>query len=66
MLPEAVVEAGGADRFDEAMARSEALHDALAERGPPGRLYAVSLAYRIRYVMQLNAREAMHVLELRT
>ena len=28
--------------------------------------YAVALAYRIRYVLQLNAREAMHVLELRS
>ena len=28
--------------------------------------YAVALAYRVRYVMQLNAREAMHMLELRT
>jgi thymidylate synthase ThyX len=28
--------------------------------------YAVSMAYRIRFVMQMNAREAMHVIELRT
>ena len=28
--------------------------------------YAVSLAYRMRYVMQMNAREAMHLCELRT
>ncbi len=28
--------------------------------------YAVALAYRIRYTMQMNAREAMHVLELRS
>ena len=28
--------------------------------------YAVSLAYRVRYSLQLNAREAMHLLELRT
>ena len=26
----------------------------------------MALAYRIRYVMQFNAREAMHMLELRT
>jgi hypothetical protein len=48
------------------MARSAALHDELAERLPAQAPYAVSLAYRIRYSMQLNAREAMHVLELRT
>ena len=28
--------------------------------------YAVSMAYRIRFVMDMNAREAMHVIELRT
>ena len=28
--------------------------------------YAVSLAYRIRFYLHLNAREAMHLLELRT
>ena len=28
--------------------------------------YAVALAYRIRYTMQMNAREAMHLLELRS
>jgi thymidylate synthase ThyX len=66
VLPEAVAEAGGADRFAEAMDRSKALHDALAEEVPDAASYAVSLAYRIRYVMQLNVREAMHVLELRT
>jgi thymidylate synthase ThyX len=28
--------------------------------------YAVSMAYRVRFVMDMNAREAMHVIELRT
>ena len=28
--------------------------------------YAVSMAYRIRFYMHMNAREAMHVIELRT
>lgn len=28
--------------------------------------YVVPMAYRIRYVMEMNAREAMHVIELRT
>ena len=28
--------------------------------------YAVSMAHRIRFYMELNAREAMHVIELRT
>ena len=66
-LPEAVVAAGAAEAFEAQMTRSASLHDALAERfGPAQASYAVALAYRVRYVMQLNAREAMHVLELRT
>ena len=59
-------EAGLADSFDEAMERSAALHDALALDFPEQASYAVSLAYRMRFVMQMNAREAMHLLELRT
>jgi thymidylate synthase ThyX len=42
------------------------LHDALAEPFPEQAGYAVAFAYRVRFVMQMNAREAMHVLELRT
>jgi thymidylate synthase ThyX len=28
--------------------------------------YAVAMAYRVRFYMDMNAREAMHVIELRT
>ena len=66
VLPEAVAEAGLGGRFAEAMDRSQSLHDAVAERFPKQAAYAVALAYRVRYTMQMNAREAMHVLELRT
>ena len=44
-------------------AECERLRDAgLVEEAP----YAVSLAYRIRYVLDMNAREAMHLIELRS
>jgi thymidylate synthase ThyX len=65
-LPEEVAAAGLGDRFEEAMASSAALHDALAPRFPVEAAYAVALAYRIRYSMELNARSALHLLELRT
>jgi thymidylate synthase ThyX len=65
-IPEAVAEAGCSDRFEDAMARSAALHDALAGPFPEQAAYAVALAYRVRFIMQMNAREAMHLLELRT
>ncbi len=65
-MPEAVEAAGLAGVFDETMARSADLHDALVGHFPEQAGYAVSLAYRIRFVMQLNAREAMHLIELRS
>ncbi len=66
VLPEAVVEAGAAERFEEAMERSATLYEVLRPSFPHQAAYSVSLAYRIRYSMQCNAREAMHMLELRT
>jgi thymidylate synthase ThyX len=66
VVPDAIVEAGLGEVYDAAMERSADLHDALAERFPVQAPYAVALAYRVRYVMQMNAREAMHMLELRT
>ncbi len=63
----APVEAAGLSRqFDSAMERSADLHDLIAEDHPAEAQYAVALAYRVRYSMQFNAREAMHMLELRT
>jgi thymidylate synthase ThyX len=64
--PAAIDDAGLAARFDEVMERSAALYDTMAGRFPAQAPYAVALAYRVRYVMQLNAREAMHLIELRT
>ena len=66
VLPAAVVEANCTDAFEGAMERSAELYDALADRFVDQAPYAVSLAYRIRYVMQMNAREAMHLIELRS
>ena len=49
------------------MDASAALHAALAARGLGAVApYAVCMAYRIRFYMEMNAREAMHVLELRS
>jgi len=43
------------------------LYEALvAARLPEVAPYAVAMAYRVRFYMELNAREAMHMIELRT
>ena len=64
--PPAVDAAGEADLFDGAMERSKALWEAMAEPFPRQAGYAVSLAYNVRFAIQLNARAAMHMLELRS
>ncbi len=65
-VPGAVEAAGLADRFHAVMERSASLYDAMSEPLPAQASYAVSMAYRVRYVMQFNAREAMHMIELRS
>jgi thymidylate synthase ThyX len=64
--PDLVDEAGVGSVFDEVMSRSASLYDDMVGVFPEQASYAVSMAYRIRYVMQFNAREAMHMLELRS
>jgi thymidylate synthase ThyX len=64
--PSSIDDAGLAGRFDHAMGISDALWESLAEQFPERAAYAVALAHRIRYVMQFNAREAVHLLELRS
>lgn len=59
-------EIGLGGTFREAMDRSAATWDAIHGDLPEQAQYAVSMAYRIRFVMQLNARAAMHLIELRS
>jgi thymidylate synthase ThyX len=65
--PEAIAEAGAADDWARVMDASADLHEALWAAGlrevAP---YAVAMAYRVRFYMEMNAREAMHVIELRS
>jgi thymidylate synthase ThyX len=65
-VPGVVEEAGLADRYVLSLERSRQLADDLAPVFPVESAYAVALAYRVRYSMQMNAREAMHLLELRS
>ncbi|MGH3732921.1 MAG: FAD-dependent thymidylate synthase [Acidimicrobiales bacterium] len=65
-VPEVVVDAGIAERYEESLGRSAELFSDLREELPQQAQYCVALAFRIRYVMQMNAREAMHLIELRS
>jgi thymidylate synthase ThyX len=65
-VPDVIEESGLADRYVASLERSRELYEALAPTFPDQASYAVALAFRIRYTMQMNAREAMHLLELRS
>ena len=65
-IPDVIEEAGLAERYEESLRRSAELYYDLRREFPEQAQYAVALAFRIRYVMQMNAREAMHLIELRS
>ncbi|MDP6822585.1 MAG: FAD-dependent thymidylate synthase [Dehalococcoidia bacterium] len=65
--PDVLNDIGRVSEWDAAMERASDLHAKLSDRfGGDVAQYAVPFGYRIRFVMQMNAREAFHLLELRT
>lgn len=66
-LPELIEAAGEGGRYAAQMERSAELWRQLREAGQgEAAQYAVALAYRIRFRLGMNAREAMHLCELRS
>ncbi len=66
-VPHEVEESGLGPEYARALETSRAEYErlrgeGLAEEAP----YALCLAYRIRYVLELDAREALHLIELRS
>ena len=65
--PEAIRESGAGSDWDHVMNASAELHEDVLSAGlPAAAQYAVVMAYRVRFYMDMNAREAMHLIELRT
>lgn len=65
--PEAIVEAGALSDWQRVMDHSAELYEALrAAYSPVVASYSVAMAYRVRFYLEMNAREAMHLIELRT
>jgi thymidylate synthase ThyX len=66
-VPEAVEATGATDEWRARMQESADLYEAMSAAGmEEAASYAVAMAYRVRFYMDMNAREAMHVIELRT
>ena len=66
-VPDELEPAGVSDAYRAGLERSREEYERLVAIGHPELApYALCLGYRIRYVLDLNAREAMHLVELRS
>jgi thymidylate synthase ThyX len=66
-VPDELHEAGVARQYERALEMSRREYERLVGEGlPDAAPYALCLGYRIRFVLDLNAREAMHLIELRS
>ncbi|HEX8065376.1 MAG TPA: FAD-dependent thymidylate synthase [Thermoleophilaceae bacterium] len=66
-IPDELEEAGVADAYRRGLEDSRAEYERLAGGGARELApYALCLGFRIRYVLDMNAREAMHLVELRS
>ena len=65
--PDVIADAGMTEEWNRVMEDSAATWATLSEHaGEDVAQYSVAMAYRIRFVMQMSAREAMHLIELRS
>lgn len=64
--PPEIAEAGFSKEFHSCMKKAAAAYKKIAAEMPLEAQYVVPLAYRIRYIMQFNLREAYHLIELRS
>jgi thymidylate synthase ThyX len=65
-VPPEVDEAGLGPRWRQAVGETEGAWRAIEPSFPQQAQYLVTLAHRLRYTLRLSAREALHVIELRT
>lgn len=67
VTPESIADVDASELWVEAMGRTERLYESVVTaHGKDAAQYVVPFAYKIRFFLQMNAREAFHLLELRT
>ena len=64
--PPEIEEAGFKTEFDRCMTRAAELYERIDREFPSEAQYIVPFAYKIRWYMKMNLREAVHMCELRT
>ncbi|MDL2717000.1 MAG: FAD-dependent thymidylate synthase [Acidobacteriota bacterium] len=64
--PPEIVDAGHGAVFEECMARAHDLYEAVKKDHPAEAAYVVPFAYRVRWYVTMNLREAVHFCELRS
>ncbi len=64
--PLEIQEAGFKNEFDDCMQRAAELYEQIYQDLPNEAQYVVPFAYKIRWYMKMNLREAVHMCELRT
>ena len=64
--PPEIEEAGFKNEFDACMKRAADLYERIYADLPSEAQYVVPFAYKIRWYMKMNLREALHMVELRT
>jgi thymidylate synthase ThyX len=64
--PSEIIEAGFKSEFDRCMEKASALYEKIYRDLPFEAQYVVPFAFKIRWYMKMNLREAVHVGELRT
>jgi thymidylate synthase ThyX len=64
--PQELVEMGIGPEFERCMASAAEVYHAVAPEFPVEAQYVVPFAYRVRWYVTLNLREAVHVVELRS
>jgi thymidylate synthase ThyX len=64
--PSEIEEGGFKGAFDDCMAQTAKLYEEIHRDFPSEAQYVVPFAYKIRWYMKMNLREALHMVELRT
>ncbi|HEV1997935.1 MAG TPA: FAD-dependent thymidylate synthase, partial [Candidatus Dormibacteraeota bacterium] len=65
-VPAEAHEAGAAADWLQAVERAEVAYRQVAADSEAQAAYLVTMGHRVRYLMRMNAREAMHLIELRS